>query len=233
MPEIGKSLDITTDFTLRLREFILSTYDNLPNTIFISAILLGLIQGNIAMVWTGLGIIINYLLVGTIQEILGFIFKNDSTGAAWSQVYQKASNMCSIVKDSTPGSDMNIVVAPSYWFSSVSFFLSFILYNAIQVAMRPAAKGTDPKKLDVRLAFSWSVILITIFFFILILLRGFSQCETWLGASLGLIIGSGGAVAYWHVLNVCNSGIPPDILNVVSAIAPARETKHTPIICSV
>jgi hypothetical protein len=99
--------------------------------------------------------------------------------------------------------------------------------------MRPAAKGADSSKVDVRLAFSGSVILISIFFFALILLRGFSQCETWLGASLGLTIGSGMAIGYWHLLNVCNSGIPPDILNIVSATAPARENKETPVICTV
>jgi len=232
MPEIAKKIDVTTDFMLRLREFILSTYDNLPNTIFVSTMLMGLIQGNIAMVWTGVGLIINALLVATLQELLGFVFKNDDTHAAWSQVYQKSSHMCSIVKDIEPGSDLNVVVAPSYWFSSVAFFLSFILYNAIQVAILPPAKGADIKKYDVRLAFSGSVILISIFFFVLILLRGFSQCETWLGSSLGLLVGASMAIGYWHVLNVCNSGIPPDILNIVSAIAPARDEKTTPVICS-
>jgi hypothetical protein len=233
MPSIGNKLDVFSDFSLRLREFILSTYDNLPNTIFVSALLLGLIQGNLAMVWTSIGMIINALLITVLQELMGFMFKDDSTGVAWSQVYQSASHMCTIVKDIEPTADSNVVVAPSHWFSSVAFFLSFIVYNAVQVAMRPAAKGADSSKVDVRLAFSGSVILISIFFFALILLRGFSQCETWLGASLGLTIGSGMAIGYWHLLNVCNSGIPPDILNIVSATAPARENKETPVICTV
>lgn len=233
MPVIGNKLDVFTDLSLRLREFILSTYDNLPNTIFVSALLLGLIQGNLAMVWTSVGMMINALLITVLQELLGFMFSDDSTGAAWSQVFQSASHMCTIVKDIEPSSDINVVVAPSHWFSSVAFFLTFIVYNAVQVALRPPAKGADKSKVDVRLAFSGSVILITIFFFALILLRGFSQCETWLGASLGLTIGSIMAIGYWHVLNVCNSGIPPDILNIVSATAPARENKETPVICTV
>jgi len=64
------------------------------------------------------------------------------------------------------------------------------------------------------------------------LLRGFSQCETWLGASSGLFIGTGMALIYWNILNVCNSGVPPDILNIVSATAPARENKETPVLCT-
>lgn len=233
MPEVGKKLDVFTEISLRLREFILSTYDNLPNTIFVSALLLGIIQGNLAMVWTSVGMMINALLISVLQELLGFIFKDDGKGEAWSQVYQSASHMCTIIKDIEPNSDANVVVAPSHWFSSVAFFLTFIFYNAVQVAMRAPAKGVDHKKVDVRLAFSGSVILITIFFFALILLRGFSQCETWLGATLGLTIGSLMAIGYWHIMNVCNSGVPPDILNIVSATAPARENKETPVICSV
>jgi hypothetical protein len=232
MSDIGNKLDVFTDFSLRLREFILSTYDNLPNTIFVSALLLGLIQGNLAMVWTAVGLAITAFLVAIFQELLGFVFASDKSGEAWEQVYQKASHMCTIIKDIEPASKDLVVVAPSYWFSSVAFFLTFIVYNAVQVAMRPAAKGVDPKKIDVRLAFSGSVILISIFFFALILLRGFSQCETWLGASSGLFIGTGMALIYWNILNVCNSGVPPDILNIVSATAPARENKETPVLCT-
>jgi hypothetical protein len=123
------------------------------------------------------------------------------------------------------------LVAPSYWFASTTFFMSFILYNAIQVATKPAAPGANGKKVDIRVAFTISVIILSIFFFSLLMLRGLTGCETWLGSTLGILLGSGIGIAYWHLLDVCHSGIPPDILNVVTALQPSPTDDKTPIIC--
>ena len=98
--------------------------------------------------------------------------------------------------------------------------------------MRPIATGADPNKVDVRLAFTMSVISLATFFFAILLLRGFTGCETWLGSILGILVGSGIGIGYWHLLDACHSGVPPDILNVVAATAPPRTDDETPVICS-
>lgn len=227
MPEIGRSLDIGADTLLRLREFTLTTYHNLPNTILVTSLLLGAIQGNLAMVWTGIGMILNSITVTALQELLTVIFD-----PSWAQLTQPASAICSIMPDIEPDAPKFVTVAPSHWFASTTYFVVFILYNAIQVASRPIAKGADPKKVDVRMAFSMSVILLSVFFFMILLLRGLTGCETWLGSILGVLVGSGVAIGYWHLLDVCHSGVPPDILNVVSATAPEKNEDQTPVICT-
>jgi hypothetical protein len=225
--QIGTGLDFASDFTLRLREFTLSTYNNLPNTIFITALLLGAIQGNLPMIWVAMGMIINAMTVTSLQEVLGLLFPK------WNQVHQPASATCSIVPDFDPASNPTLIIAPSHWFAATSYFVVFILFNAIQVMIRPVAQGADPTKVDVRIAFTGSVVMLSIFFFAILLLRGFTGCETWLGSILGILVGSGVAVGYWYLLDVCHSGVPPDILNVVAATAPARPNDgETPVICS-
>jgi hypothetical protein len=78
-----------------------------------------------------------------------------------------------------------------------------------------------------------SVIILSIFFFCLLMLRGLTGCETWLGATLGILMGSGIGIGYWHILDLCHSGIPPDILNVVTALAPAKGGEDkTPVVCT-
>ena len=177
------------------------------------------------MIWISIGMMLNALVVLGSQEILDFAFE-------WDQIRQPSSRVCSLIQD-TVNSEATTVVAPSYWFASTTYFVVFVLYNAIQVAGRPAAQGVDNKKVDMRVAFSLSVILLSIFFFFLLLLRGFTGCETWLGSTLGILIGSGVAIMYWHILDICHSGIPPDILNVVSALAPASSNQNnTPVICT-
>lgn len=227
MPEIGRGLDVGSDMLLRMREFTLTTYHNLPNTIFVSSLLLGAIQGNLPMVWVAVGMVGNTLTVTAIQELLTLIFD-----PSWAQLTQPSSASCSIMPDIDVGSPKFITVAPSHWFASTTYFVVFILYNAIQVALRPIAKGADQNKVDVRLAFSMSVIMLSIFFFAILLLRGLTGCETWLGSSLGILVGSGVAIGYWHLLDICHSGVPPDILNVVAATAPERESDQTPVICT-
>jgi len=215
---------IFNDLSLRVREFILSTYHNLPNTLLVTSLLLGAIQGNLSMIWIALGMIINALTVLGFQELFDFTFE-------WSQIRQPSSRTCSLIQD-VVDTEATTVVAPSYWFASTTYFIIFVLYNAIQVAGRPAAAGTDSQKVDTRVAFSLSVIILSIFFFCLLLLRGFTGCETWFGSTTGIILGSLVAVIYWHVLDICHSGIPPDILNVVTNLAPASLSKNTPLICT-
>jgi hypothetical protein len=226
MPELSNGLDIATDLSLRIREFILTTYHNLPNTLFVAALLLGAIQGNLAMVWIAIGMVVNALLVGVSQEFLALLFPK------WRQVHQAVSAACMVLPQIDPAASQTYTVAPSMWFASATYFVVFVLYNAIQVTMRPAAKGVDQQKVDVRRAFTLSVILLSLFFFGLILLRGLTGCETWLGSILGILLGSGWSIGYWHLLDICSSGVPPDILNIVAATAPAATANETPVICT-
>lgn len=215
---------IFSDVSVRAREFIISTYHNLPNVLLVTSLLLGAIQGNLSMLWLAIGMILNGLAVLSLQELLGILFP------MWKQVHQPSSKTCSISQD-TLGPPTTIV-APSYWFASTTYFVVFILYNALQVAFRPSAPGASSKKVDIRVAFTMSVMILSIFFFCLLMLRGFTGCETWLGATLGILLGGGVSVAYWHILDICHSGIPPDILNVVTALAPSQTGDKTPVICT-
>lgn len=229
MPELGQGIDIGSETLLRLRELTLTTYHNLPNTIFVTLLILGAIQGSLPMIWVAVGMIINALTVTSVQELLTLIFD-----PSWSQLSQPLSATCSIIPqtDLAGAKETYITVAPSHWFAATTYFIIFILYNAIQVALRPIAAGADPTKVDVRLAFTMSVISLATFFFAILLLRGFTGCETWLGSILGILVGSGVAITYWHILDACHSGVPPDILNVVAATAPARTEDETPVMCS-
>jgi len=226
-PQLGSGLDVFTEFSLRFREFVLTTYHNLPNTLFVASLLLGAIQGNIAMVWVAVGMALNALITASYQEILGLIFED------WDQVRQPLSQACTFIQDYDSSSpDGTAVVAPSLWFSGSTFFTVYVLYNAIQVAIRPAAKNADKQKVSVRMAFTLSVIMLSIFFMLLILLRGLTGCETWLGSILGVLVGSGTAIGYWHLLDICHSGVTPDILNVTAATAPPSTGSETPVICT-
>ena len=65
---------IFSDASVRAREFIISTYHNLPNVLLVTSLLLGAIQGNLSMLWLAIGMILNGLAVLSLQELLGMLF---------------------------------------------------------------------------------------------------------------------------------------------------------------
>ena len=211
-----------------VREFILGAYHDLPNVLFIGSLIIGSIFGYLPLVWVAVGLILNGAVVSIIQGILAFVLD-------WSQVsVPRGSYACEILKldayDAKVGG--KTVVAPSHWLSATAFFATFSIYNSIRVALKESAQGVNQQKSDVRRAFSLSVLVIGIVFFGLILLRGFTGCETWLGSITGCLIGGGLAVGYWHLLDACGTGMVPDVLQVVGSMAPPGVRDEVPIVCS-
>lgn len=213
---------------LRAREFFLGAYHDLPNVLFIGSFLLGSLTGYLPLVWLSLGLILNGAVVAGGQGLLHLLFPT------WSQVSMPSSSACSVLGPGPYGApNANLTtVAPSYWLSSAVFFAVFSIYNSVRVAFRPAAEGVSQDKVDTRRAFSLSVLVIGAAFFALVMARGFSGCETLLGGALGAAIGAGIAIAYWHMLDACGSGTIPDILQVVSNMAPAGSADRVPVVCT-
>jgi hypothetical protein len=95
----------------------------------------------------------------------------------------------------------------------------------------PVVHGASQEKADIRHAFTLTTIIIGSVFFLLVLLRGFSGCESYLGGALGALIGIGLSIGFWHLLNVCGAGMVPDVLQIVNSMAPPGDDT-VPVVCS-
>lgn len=215
---------------VRARTFLLGAYHDLPNVLFMGSFLLGAITGYLPLVWVSLGLIFNGAVVAAFQGLLSFLFPK------WTQVALPANSVaCDIfarMGGAAGGRGGVSYVAPSYWLSSAVFFAMFSLYNSIMIAMKEPAAGAPKEKVDTRRAFSLTTMTIAVIFMGLIFARGFTGCETWLGATTGALLGAGGAIGFWHLLDACGAGTIPDVLQVVNGMAPAGEGDQVPIICS-
>ena len=125
-----------------------------------------------------------------------------------------------------------MTVAPSHWLSAAVFFAIFSVFNSIQVALRAPNNGVDGEKVATRRAVSMSAMVVGIVFLTLVLARGFTGCETWVGGILGVLVGSSTAIGYWYLLDMCGSGTIPDLLQIVEGSAPATKGSETPVVCS-
>ena len=214
------------------REFLLGAYHDLPNVLMMGSLILGGMSGYLPLIWLGIGMVANAGVIQVLQSIGALLFdKSDSeswisTGNAFA---------CSIYNQGmTPTmASQKMFVAPSHWLGGSAFFVVFSIYNAIRVALRKPVPGASERMVNVRRAFSMSVLVIGIFFMALVLGRGLSGCETWVGGGLGILIGTGFGILYWHLLAACNGGRVPDVLQVVNALPPiGGDDAKVPVVCT-
>lgn len=214
------------------RKFILGAYHDLPNVLFISSLVLGALIGYLPLVWVSLGLVANAGLIALLQNFLAFLFPT------WAQVVVPAHNlMCNVFGRVRPPTPINreevTIIAPSQWLGAAAFFASFVGYNSVMLLTRPAAAGASADKIANRQAFSITTLTISLIFFLFVLARGFTGCESWLGGVLGVGVGGGFAVLFWYLLDACGTGTVPDVLQITSAMAPAAGSEDpTPVVCA-
>jgi hypothetical protein len=213
---------------MEARNFLLGAYHDLPNVLFMGSLVLGAMTGYLPLVWVALGLVVNGGIVASLQGILRLLFPD------WAQVSIPAGmGTCSIIRPAIERRSEDIMtVAPSHWLSAAVFFAVFSVFNSIQVAIRPGKSGVDSDKVSTRRAVSMSAMVVGMVFLALVLARGFTGCETWLGSISGVIVGAGTAIGYWFLLDLCGSGTIPDILQIVEGSAPATTGKETAVVCN-
>jgi hypothetical protein len=214
---------------IRAREFLLGGYHDLPNVLFMGSLILGSISGYLPLVWVSLGLVGNGAVIALFQTVAGLLFDK------WDQISVSGTGTaCSILGRAAPflPNDGITVVTPSHWFAAATFFSTFTIINSIKVAIRKPAAGAPSSMIDLRRAFSLSTIVVGLVFFALMLGRGFSGCETWLGGISAIVISGLLAWGYWELLDSCGAGTIPDVTQVVNAMAPAGANQHVPVICT-
>ena len=216
---------------LGARTFLLGAYHDLPNVLFIGSLILGSITGYLPLIWMAVGLLFNATGVFLFQLIFKLLIHPD-----WIKQYfvsAKYSWACDVYgRVSSPRGPTTGMTVPSFWMAGTAFFAVFAIYNSIKLAMRPSAKGVAEEKVDNRKAFSYTTLTVGIAFLLLVLARGFTGCETWQGGILGLAVGGGLALAWYHILDACGTGAIPDLLQAVNSLAPEGSGVETPVVCT-
>lgn len=216
----------------RARTFLLGAYHDLPNVLFMSALLIGALVGYLPLVYLAIGLIANGAVISAFQGLLNLVFPT------WSQVSLPANSVaCDIFGKingvmAPPLAGSMSIVAPSHWIGAAVFFAVFNIYNSIKIMARDPARGASADKAENRRAFTLSTLVVGVAFLLMVFARGFTGCETWLGGALGAVVGAGMAIVYWGLLDSCGSGTVPDILQVVGALAPASDGSSVPVVCA-
>ena len=213
---------------LKFREFITHGIRILPLILAFTSLVIGVGVGNVAFAFIAAGL----LLLVPIVSLIG--------GAAFSWLFalipgitalyhHPSSAECGILASQAPGSMISSTM--SYWTTSVAFFFSYFIFNAITLFERPAAKTASYEKVQARKVQSAMAIVVAgILFLLLIGYRMRVRCESPLGLILG--VAGGGALGYgwFEFLKTCSGDRLVDLFGIANRIMSADRTS-VPQVC--
>jgi hypothetical protein len=223
-----------------VRKFLLASYYDLPNILFVGSLVLGSLTGYLPLVWMSLGLVFNWVSTTAVQLLFKIVIDNGwlkwlpaalLKGLEAPKAAMNRFGYTGTPLDLAGSSQKGILSIPSQWMSASTFFAIFSIYNAIKVRTKDAAEGAEKGKVAARHAFSFSTLLIGVAFFGLILLRAFTGYESLIGGLFGVLVGGSLGIAFWHLLDACGAGMVPDILQVMGSLAPERRGPQTPVMC--
>ena len=196
-----------------------------PNTMIVGLIVLGLALVRVSWVLVGIGgLILTIALVG-LQLLFPVVF-GDAIKTIQTPGLMEA---CAV---SPIGSGGSYEMAPSYWFGITTYFLSYILSNAVSIySKNPTKQPNTAIAVQQRKGLGViSIVAVLMIGVILLIGRLISPCESWLGIGLGLILGTGWGYLWWYILNAQGNDIFQDIHNVMVGLQPG-DLRTGPVAC--
>lgn len=155
-----------------------------------------------------------------IHQIGDFFLKASTLN---SSMYIQAENATLIPGTYTSGV---VNVTPSYWMVHVTFFLFYLLANAVQVFKATPSKGADWQVSNRRSKALALIIVLVLSMVTLIMTRFvFTGAETPLGAIIGCLIG---AIGYgWYQAALKMGARESDIFGIIQQMTPNAGTPTT------
>ena len=239
------SLVSATRFVGGLREYTYRGFQQLPLVIGSTSLLFTIATGSIAHanLALGMGVLMpayTYALQLVIGSLMNYIYPSS---IFWKR---SAGDTCNIIPSSTKTSPLDFLKktnldgsVPSYWMTSVAFFIGYSISNAVDSLQTPANPGSNETNHEKRNTHAITVIVTTVLFSICILLARFvymSGCE---GSGFGGIVLSvlsailAGVIGYgmYDLSKRCGAR-SSDLFGILSQILPPSATSPKPIVCT-
>jgi hypothetical protein len=194
-----------------------------PNTMITASIVLGLALVRVSWVLLGIGGLILTVFIALLQFIFGKfeIFRTLQTPGL--------VEACSVLP--ITGSEYSML--PSYWFAITTYFLSYIMNNAVSVyrtnpTKQPNTAITVQKRKGLGVI---SIIAVCIAAIMLLGPRMFANgCESWAGIIISLILGSLWGYGWWTIMNAQGNDIFQDVHGVMIGLKPG-DLRTGPVAC--
>jgi len=229
-----------------IHTFLYGGMATLPLTIAGTMMILGLFTANYAILFFLIGYLIGVPLAsGLLNFIIGLLF---TAGAKYSMFGYQFSNpfegmdsdICKIVQTASNGVKP-VIQFSSTWLSMVTFFLGYLLTNALKLYSLTTIDGSitvnatipditskvNSRKTQALLA----LISISVFTLIVIFYRVATSCDSLISAILGA--GAFGAAGYyWYqLLSLVGQDRLSDLFGIANRLLPPSAIENKPIAC--
>jgi len=228
-----------------LREYAYRGFQQLPLVIGSTSLLFTIATGSIAHanLALGMGLLMpayTYALQLLISLVMNYFFAGS---IFWKR---SAGDTCNIIPGSSKTGPLDFLrktnldgSVPSYWMSSVAFFIGYSLSNAIDSLQTPANPGSNEANHEKRNTHAVTVIVTTVIFSLFILIARFvymSGCEGSGagGITLSLLSGIGAALIGYGMYTFSKQcgARSSDLFGILSQILPPSATSPKPIVCT-
>jgi hypothetical protein len=210
-----------------INDFFLNSLQNFPFTMFVCFAIFGVIFSQPTWSLLSAGLFLCYILTAVLQLILG---KVASLIPGMSElVNTNTENISVCYPYSTTAKGFTF---PSQWITQTSFLFSFIIHNSVQLAGKAGNKNLF-EAYQRRLSRTQISILACICLLLIFVgLRIQSECDTPLNAIISVLLGAGIGVAYWQILDICNTQLHSDILGITRNMAPPNDNDEVSVVCT-
>jgi len=229
-----------------VKEYIYRGVQQLPIVLASTSLLYTVTTGSMAHMNMFLGLsIVNPVYTYLIQSLFGVIFSFVSPNELfWKRgsgdtcniipSFEKNNTLEYFKQDSTGGG-----IIPSYWMTSLGFFVGYSLSNATDTLLEPVLPGSNPINSEKRnTQATFTIIAIVIFTILILLMRLFYMrgCEgsQILGVLLSILAAAGsGGIGYgmYTLSKVCGAR-SSDLFGILSQILPPSSNVQHPIVCT-
>jgi hypothetical protein len=216
------------DTLLQVRSNLFLAFLSLPMLLMSLIFFLAVGLGNVGLFVLFLGhALMVPLLILFVHGILGM------TSLYGSPLFYKASSDVSQLVPSVPHAlGLNAPVAPSLWMAHMTFFMGYLLANAVGVFQIPKDKKTSDYYYENRKAKAVTIMVLTIFLSLILAgARWFTGTETIPGIIVAFLTSGALGFGWYKFAEICGAR-HADVFGVVPQLLPANAKAETALTCA-
>lgn len=121
---------------------------------------------------------------------------------------------------------------PSEWMTQTAFILIFVMYNSYILMKKKGNNKLFEAYMRRMSRTQISILASSVLLVTFMGIRYQTGCDTGFSILLSSLLGWGLAVAYWHILDICNTQLNSDVLGITRNMAPATDDPEIAVVCT-
>jgi|AACY02.14.fsa_nt_gi hypothetical protein len=240
-----QSYGIVSEIIGGVKEYTYRGIQQLPIVLASTSLIYTVATGSVShmSIFLGMTFIIPFITY-ILQQIIGFSATNFLPNSVFWK--RRGGDTCNIIYGKEDKNDFKVFMSdentggpvPSYWIMSISFYIGYIISNAVDSLLTQSEDGSSDVSREKRNYHAITIIITTAIFSFLVLgmrLYFMSSCESnsVAGSIIAgiLAIGSSGIGYGMYKFSRSCGARSSDLLGVLSQILPVSSTTPHPIVC--